>query len=70
MDPFIAETPFFTAEQRNLAASVAGFVEREVEARAAADEGGDVEASFPRLPGRAGEGRPPALRDCRARRAD
>ncbi len=46
MDPFIAETPFFTAEQRNLAASVAGFVEREVEARAAADEGHDAEATF------------------------
>ncbi len=46
MDPFIAETPFFTAEQRNLATSVAGFVEREVETRAGADEGGDAEGAF------------------------
>ena len=46
MDPFIAETPFFTSEQRNLAASVAGFVEREVEPRAAADEGQGAEAGF------------------------
>jgi acyl-CoA dehydrogenase len=46
MDPFIAETPFFTSEQRNLAASVAGFVEREIEARAANDERGDAEGAF------------------------
>ena len=46
MDPFIAETPFFTSEQRNLAASVAGFVEREVETRAAGDERGEAEAAF------------------------
>ena len=48
MDPFIAETPFFTTEQRNLATSVAGFVEREIEPRAAAEEqeGQDVEQSF------------------------
>lgn len=47
-DPFIAETPFFTTEQRNLATSVAGFVEREIEQRAAAEEqdGQDVEQSF------------------------
>jgi acyl-CoA dehydrogenase len=48
MDPFIAETPFFTAEQRNLATSVAGFVEREIEPRAVEEEqeGQDIEASF------------------------
>jgi acyl-CoA dehydrogenase len=48
MDPFIAETPFFTTEQRNLATSVAVFVEREIEARAFADEYAerDVEQSF------------------------
>ncbi|MDT4897855.1 MAG: acyl-CoA dehydrogenase [Acidobacteriota bacterium] len=48
MDPFIAETPFFTVEQCNLATSVAGFVEREIEPRAVAEEqeGQDVEASF------------------------
>ena len=48
MDPFIAETPFFTVEQRNLATSVAGFVEREIERRAVEEEqeGQDVEANF------------------------
>jgi acyl-CoA dehydrogenase len=48
MDPFIAETPFFTVEQRNLATSVAGFVEREIETRAVAEEqeGQDVETNF------------------------
>ena len=48
MDPFIAETPFFTTEQRNLATSVAGFVEREIEPRAVEEEqeGQDVEAGF------------------------
>jgi acyl-CoA dehydrogenase len=47
-DPFIAETPFFTTEQRNLATSVAGFVEREIETRAVEEEqeGQEVEASF------------------------
>jgi acyl-CoA dehydrogenase len=48
MDPFIAETPFFTTEQRNLATSVAGFVEREIETRAVEEEqeGHEVEQSF------------------------
>jgi acyl-CoA dehydrogenase len=48
MDPFIAETPFFTTELRNLATSVAGFVEREIEPRAAEEEreGRDPEADF------------------------
>ena len=48
MDPFIAETPFFTTEQRNLATSVAGFVAREIETRAVEEEqeGQDVEQSF------------------------
>ncbi|HEX8922976.1 MAG TPA: acyl-CoA dehydrogenase family protein [Pyrinomonadaceae bacterium] len=48
MDPFIAETPFFTTEQRNLATSVAGFVEREIEPRAVEEEqeGREVEQSF------------------------
>lgn len=44
MDSFIAETPFFTTEQRNLAASVAGFVASEIEPRAAEEE--DTEAHF------------------------
>ncbi|HEY0081654.1 MAG TPA: acyl-CoA dehydrogenase, partial [Pyrinomonadaceae bacterium] len=38
MDRFIEETPFFTAEHLRLAASVASFVWREIEPRAAADE--------------------------------
>jgi acyl-CoA dehydrogenase len=48
MDPFIAETPFFTTELRNLATSVAGFVEREIEPRAREEalDGHDVERSF------------------------
>ncbi|MDX6695558.1 MAG: acyl-CoA dehydrogenase [Blastocatellia bacterium] len=44
MDTFITETPFFTTEQRNLAASVAGFVATEIEPRA--DEEPDTEAQF------------------------
>lgn len=35
MDRFIEQTPFFTPEHRNLAVSIAGFVQREVEPRAA-----------------------------------
>src|SRR5947209_12166476 len=44
-DSFIQETPFFTSEQRNLATSVAGFIEREIEPRAI-DEEKDTDASF------------------------
>src|SRR5918911_455818 len=44
-DSFIEETPFFTSEQRNLATSVAGFIEREIEPRSAEEEK-DVDASF------------------------
>ena len=44
-DPFIAETPFFTSEQRNLATSVAVFIEREIELRSTEEER-DVDASF------------------------
>lgn len=44
-DPFIAETPFFTTEQRNLATSVAVFIEREIEMRSM-EEDRDVDASF------------------------
>src|SRR3954447_2272875 len=44
-DPFIAETPFFNSEHRNLATSVAVFIEREIELRSA-EEDGDVDASF------------------------
>ncbi|HEY0406566.1 MAG TPA: acyl-CoA dehydrogenase [Pyrinomonadaceae bacterium] len=44
MDTFITETPFFTTEQRNLAASVAGFVASEIEPRAAEEP--DTEAHF------------------------
>ncbi|HYO90605.1 MAG TPA: acyl-CoA dehydrogenase family protein, partial [Pyrinomonadaceae bacterium] len=44
MDSFIIETPFFTTEQRNLAASVAGFVASEIEPRAGEEE--DIEAHF------------------------
>jgi acyl-CoA dehydrogenase len=44
MDSFIAETPFFTTEQRNLAVSVAQFVAREIEQRAGEEE--DTEAQF------------------------
>ena len=48
IDPFIAETPFFTAEQRNLAASAFVFVAREIEAHAVEEEqeGHDIDASF------------------------
>jgi alkylation response protein AidB-like acyl-CoA dehydrogenase len=48
MDAFIAETPFFTTEQRNLSISVAGFVGREIETRAVEEEQeGEVpDASF------------------------
>lgn len=42
MDRFIEQTPFFTPEHRNLAASIAGFVKREVEPRAADER--DVDA--------------------------
>ena len=44
-DPFIAETPFFTSEQRNLSTSVAVFIEREIELRSV-EEDRDVDASF------------------------
>ena len=44
MDRLIKEIPFFTEEQRNLAASVAGFAAHEIEPRA--DEEGDVDAQF------------------------
>jgi alkylation response protein AidB-like acyl-CoA dehydrogenase len=48
MDSFIAETPFFTTEQRNLATSVAGFIGREIEPRSVEEEreGVLVDASF------------------------
>src|SRR5919202_6437236 len=48
LDPFIAETPFFTTEQRNLAASAVVFVAREIETRAVEEEqeGQDIDASF------------------------
>ena len=44
MDSFIDQTPFFTPEHRNLAASVAGFVGREVEPRAADERPVEVRA--------------------------
>jgi acyl-CoA dehydrogenase len=44
MDSFIETTPFFTNEHRALAARVADFVEREIEVRAADDEGDVDEA--------------------------
>jgi alkylation response protein AidB-like acyl-CoA dehydrogenase len=44
MDSFIAETPFFTTEQRNLAASVAGFVASEIEPRGGEEP--DTDAHF------------------------
>lgn len=44
MDRLIKEIPFFTEEQRNLAASVAGFAAHEIEPRAG--EEGDVDAQF------------------------
>lgn len=48
MDSFIAETPFFTTEQRNLSISVAGFVAHEIETRAVEEEqhGQETDASF------------------------
>jgi len=48
MDSFIAETPFFTTEQRNLATSVAGFIAREIEPRSIEEEqeGVEVDTSF------------------------
>ncbi len=48
MDAFIAETPFFTTEQRNLSISVAGFVGREIETRSVEEEqeGQETDASF------------------------
>jgi alkylation response protein AidB-like acyl-CoA dehydrogenase len=48
MDSFIAETPFFTTEQRNLATSVGGFIAREIEPRSIEEEqeGVEVDASF------------------------
>ena len=45
MDPFIATTPFFSAEHRALAERVADFAEREIEVRAGDDEG-DVEEAL------------------------
>ena len=44
MDSFIETTPFFTSEHRALAARVADFAEREIETRAADDEGDVDEA--------------------------
>ncbi|HEY6186235.1 MAG TPA: acyl-CoA dehydrogenase family protein [Pyrinomonadaceae bacterium] len=44
MDSFIEQIPFFTTEQRNLSASVAGFAGREIEPRAGEED--DVEAQF------------------------
>src|SRR5689334_12707994 len=44
MDPFIATTPFFTSQHRALAERVAEFAEREIEVRAADDEGDTDEA--------------------------
>src|SRR5205807_3914297 len=44
MDRFIEPNPFFSSEHRGLAARVAQFVEREVEVRAADDEGDADEA--------------------------
>ncbi|MDT5062737.1 MAG: acyl-CoA dehydrogenase [Acidobacteriota bacterium] len=48
MDSFISETPFFTPAQRNLATSVAGFIESEIETRSIEEEqeGVEVDASF------------------------
>src|SRR5581483_1573716 len=44
MDSFIATTPFFTTQQRSLAERVSELVEREIEVRAADDEGDADEA--------------------------
>jgi hypothetical protein len=38
MDRLIAQLPFFTPEHRNLAQSVAQFVQQEIEPRASAEE--------------------------------
>ncbi|MDT4968439.1 MAG: acyl-CoA dehydrogenase [Acidobacteriota bacterium] len=48
MDSFIAETPFFTSEQRNLATSVIGFIAGEVEPRSLEEkeEDNEIDASF------------------------
>src|SRR5438067_12846613 len=45
MDTFIANTPFFTDAHRSLADRMAEFIEREIEVRAADDEG-DVDQSL------------------------
>lgn len=42
MDRFIEQTPFFTPEHRNLATSIAGFVQHEVEPRAADERDADA----------------------------
>lgn len=44
MDPFIETTPFFTSQHRGLAQRVADFAERDIEVRAADDEGDTDEA--------------------------
>src|ERR1041385_8852920 len=44
MDEFIATTPFFTSQHRELAARVADLAEREIEVRAADDENDADEA--------------------------
>src|SRR5918996_2662230 len=55
MDRLISELPFFTPEHRNLAQSVAHFVEQEIESRAAGEEDVDRAArDFVRLLARAG----------------
>jgi acyl-CoA dehydrogenase len=45
MDKFIQTSPFFTEEQRTLAASAAGFVDREIETRAVEEEQ-DIDRHF------------------------
>jgi len=42
MDRFIEQSPFFTPEHRNLATSIAGFVQHEVEPRAADERDADA----------------------------
>lgn len=42
MDTLVDQTPFFTPEHRNLAISIAGFVKREVEPRAADERDADA----------------------------
>jgi alkylation response protein AidB-like acyl-CoA dehydrogenase len=44
MDTFIEETPFFTNQQRSLAANVAGFIEREIEPLAGEEQ--EIERHF------------------------